>query len=155
DAVASMLYLDYSREEGEWIPNDEGSNENLEAVSFLKEFNEAVYDNYPDVQTIAEESTSWPGVSQPTYNNGLGFGLKWMMGWMHDTLNYFKEDPIHRKYHHNEITFATVYAYTEHFMLPLSHDEVVHGKRSLVCKMPGDDWQKFANLKAMLFYMYT
>ncbi|NGM73169.1 1,4-alpha-glucan branching protein GlgB [Sphingobacterium sp. SGL-16] len=155
DAVASMLYLDYSRNEGEWIPNEFGGRENLEAVYFLKEFNEAVYSNYPDVQTIAEESTSWPGVSKPTYDGGLGFGMKWMMGWMHDTLNYFKEDPIHRKYHHSQLTFSSVYAYHEHFMLPLSHDEVVYGKQSLVNKMSGDEWQKFANLRALYLFMYT
>ncbi|WP_159638395.1 1,4-alpha-glucan branching protein GlgB [Sphingobacterium composti Ten et al. 2007 non Yoo et al. 2007] len=155
DAVASMLYLDYSRNEGEWIPNEFGGRENLEAVHFLKEFNEAVYANYPDVQTIAEESTSWPGVSKPTYDGGLGFGMKWMMGWMHDTLNYFKEDPIHRKYHHSQLTFSSVYAYHEHFMLPLSHDEVVYGKQSLVNKMSGDEWQKFANLRALYLFMYT
>lgn len=155
DAVASMLYLDYSRNEGEWIPNEFGGRENLEAVHFLKEFNEAVYSNYPDVQTIAEESTSWPGVSKPTYDGGLGFGMKWMMGWMHDTLNYFKEDPIHRKYHHSQLTFSSVYAYHEHFMLPLSHDEVVYGKQSLVNKMSGDEWQKFANLRALYLFMYT
>lgn len=155
DAVASMLYLDYSRKEGEWIPNEFGGRENLEAVHFLKEFNEAVYAHFPDVQTIAEESTSWPGVSQPTFKNGLGFGMKWMMGWMHDTLNYFSEDPINRKYHHDKLTFSSVYAYTEHFMLPLSHDEVVHGKGALINKMPGDEWQKFANLRALYLYMYT
>lgn len=155
DAVASMLYLDYSRNEGEWIPNEFGGRENLEAVHFLKEFNEAVYANYPDVQTIAEESTSWPGVSKPTYDGGLGFGMKWMMGWMHDTLGYFKEDPINRKYHHSQLTFASVYAYHEHFMLPLSHDEVVYGKGSMVNKMAGDEWQKFANLRALYLFMYT
>ncbi len=155
DAVASMLYLDYSRNEGEWIPNEFGGRENLEAVHFIKEFNEAVYASFPDVQTIAEESTSWPGVSKPTYDNGLGFGMKWMMGWMHDTLEYFGEDPINRKYHHDKLTFATVYAYHEHFMLPLSHDEVVYGKRSLIYKMPGDEWQQFANLRALYLYMYT
>ena len=155
DAVASMLYLDYSRNEGEWVPNDFGGRENLEAVHFLKEFNEAVYANFPDVQTIAEESTSWPGVSKPTYDGGLGFGMKWMMGWMHDTLNYFQEDPVHRKYHHGQFTFSSVYAYHEHFMLPLSHDEVVYGKQSLVNKMAGDEWQKFANLRALYLFMYT
>lgn len=155
DAVASMLYLDYSRNEGEWLPNEFGGRENLEAVHFLKEFNEAVYAYFSDVQTIAEESTSWDKVSQPTYVGGLGFGMKWMMGWMHDTLNYFKEDPINRKYHHDKMTFSTVYAYHEHFMLPLSHDEVVHGKKSLLNKMPGDEWQKFANLRALYLYMYT
>lgn len=155
DAVASMLYLDYSREEGEWIPNKYGGRENLEAISFLRDFNEAVYNNYPDVQTIAEESTSWPGVSKPTYDKGLGFGMKWMMGWMHDTLNYFKEDPINRKHHHDKMTFSAIYAYDERFMLPLSHDEVVHGKNSLIYKMAGDEWQKFANLRALYMYMYT
>ncbi|WP_353134338.1 1,4-alpha-glucan branching protein GlgB [Pseudopedobacter sp.] len=155
DAVASMLYLDYSRNQGEWVPNEFGGNENLEAVHFLKEFNEAVYANFPYVQTIAEESTSWPGVSKPTFSNGLGFGMKWMMGWMHDTLNYFKEDPINRTYHHHAMTFATVYAYHENFMLPLSHDEVVYGKQPLIYKMPGDEWQKFANLRALYLYMFT
>lgn len=155
DAVASMLYLDYSRNAGEWEPNEFGGRENLEAVHFIKEFNEAVYANYPDVQTIAEESTSWPGVCKPTYDNGLGFGMKWMMGWMHDTLNYFKEDPINRQYHHDKLTFSSVYAFHEHFMLPLSHDEVVYGKHSLINKMAGDEWQKFANLRALYLYMYT
>jgi 1,4-alpha-glucan branching enzyme len=155
DAVASMLYLDYSRKEGEWIPNEYGGNENLEAISFLKEFNEVVYGNYPDVITIAEESTAWPGVSKPTYLGGLGFGQKWMMGWMHDTLSYFKQDPIHRKYHQNDITFSIMYAFTENFMLPLSHDEVVHGKGSLLGRMPGDEWKKFANLRLMFSYMFT
>ncbi len=155
DAVASMLYLDYSRKEGEWIPNEHGGNENLEATSFLKEFNEVVYGNYPDVITIAEESTAWPGVSKPTYLGGLGFGQKWMMGWMHDTLSYFKQDPIHRKYHQNDITFSIMYAFTENFMLPLSHDEVVHGKGSLLGRMPGDEWKKFANLRLMFSYMFT
>ncbi len=155
DAVASMLYLDYSRNEGEWIPNEFGGRENLEAVHFLKEFNEAVYKHFPDVQTIAEESTSWPRVSRPTYADGLGFGMKWMMGWMHDTLNYFKEDPINRGYHHDKITFGTVYGFHENFMLPLSHDEVAHGKQSMLYKMPGDEWQKFANLRALYLYMYT
>lgn len=155
DAVASMLYLDYSRDEGQWIPNPYGGRENLEAIRFLKEFNIAVYENYPDVQTIAEESTSFPKVSRPVYDGGLGFGIKWMMGWMHDTLNYFEEDPINRKYHHDKMTFATVYAFHENFMLPLSHDEVVHGKKSLIYKMPGDEWQKFANLRALYLFMYT
>jgi 1,4-alpha-glucan branching enzyme len=155
DAVASMLYLDYSREEGQWIPNQYGGNENLEAISLLREFNETVYKEYPDTITIAEESTAWSGVSRPTYTGGLGFGQKWMMGWMHDTLDYFKNDPIHRQYHHNEITFSLVYAYTENFMLPLSHDEVVHGKGSLIQRMPGDEWQRFANLRMLFGYMYT
>ncbi|QTY27716.1 1,4-alpha-glucan branching protein GlgB [Flavobacterium sp. CS20] len=155
DAVASMLYLDYSREEGEWEPNIYGGNEYLEAVSFIKEFNEEVYKNYPDVQTIAEESTSYPKVSKPTFLGGLGFGMKWMMGWMNDTLEYFSKEPIYRKHHHNELTFSLNYAFTENFMLPLSHDEVVYGKRSLVNKMPGDQWQKFANLRLLFGYMFT
>ncbi len=155
DAVASMLYLDYSREDGEWIPNQYGGNENLEAIDFLREFNETVYKEYPDTITIAEESTAWSGVSRPTYTGGLGFGMKWMMGWMHDTLNYFKHDPIHRQYHHNEITFSLVYAFTENFMLPLSHDEVVHGKGSLMDRMPGDEWQRFANMRLLFGYMFT
>ena len=155
DAVASMLYLDYSREAGEWIPNDYGGNENLEAISFLKEMNEAVYSAIPDAITIAEESTSWPMVSKPTYLGGLGFGQKWMMGWMHDTLEYFKRDPIHRQYHQNEITFSLMYAFTENFMLPLSHDEVVHGKGPLIARMPGDEWQRFANLRLMYGIMYA
>lgn len=155
DAVASMLYLDYSRKAGEWIPNEYGGNENLEAVNFLKEMNEAVYGSIPDAITIAEESTSWPGVSRPTYLGGLGFGQKWMMGWMHDTLNFFGKDPVHRKYHQNEITFSLMYAFTENFMLPLSHDEVVHGKGSLIGRMPGDEWQRFANLRLLYGYMFT
>lgn len=155
DAVASMLYLDYSRKDGEWIPNEYGGNENLEAISFLREFNETVYREYPDTMTIAEESTAFSGVSRPTYVGGLGFGQKWMMGWMHDTLGYFKNDPIHRSYHHNEVTFSLVYAFSENFMLPLSHDEVVHGKGPLIDRMPGDEWQRFANLRAMYGYMYT
>jgi len=155
DAVASMIYLDYSREEGEWIPNKYGTNENLEAIAFLREFNEVVYREFPDVLTIAEESTAWTGVSRPTYQGGLGFGQKWMMGWMHDTLNYFRNDPVHRKYHHNEITFSLVYAFTENFMLPLSHDEVVHGKGALIQRMPGDEWQRFANMRALFGYMFT
>jgi 1,4-alpha-glucan branching enzyme len=155
DAVASMLYLDYSRKEGEWVPNQFGGRENIDAINFLKEFNEAVYAEFPDIITIAEESTAWPGVSRPTYLGGLGFGQKWMMGWMHDTLKYFKEDPIHRSWHHNEITFSIMYAFTENFMLPLSHDEVVHGKGSLIGRMPGDEWRKFANLRLLLAYMFT
>lgn len=155
DAVASMLYLDYSRKAGEWIPNQYGGNENIEAINFLKEFNETVYANFPDTITIAEESTAWPGVSKPTYLGGLGFGQKWMMGWMHDTLEYFKKEPIHRKFHQNEITFSVMYAFTENFMLPLSHDEVVHGKGSLLGRMTGDEWQRFANLRLLFGYMFT
>ncbi|WP_214071701.1 1,4-alpha-glucan branching protein GlgB [Mucilaginibacter sp. dw_454] len=155
DAVASMLYLDYSRKAGEWEPNVFGGNENLEAISFLKEFNEAVYSHFPDIQTIAEESTSFTGVSRPVFLGGLGFGMKWMMGWMHDTLKYFAEDPINRKYHHNQLTFSLIYAFTENFMLPFSHDEVVYGKGSLLRKMPGDEWQQFANLRLCYSYMFT
>ena len=155
DAVASMLYLDYSRKEGEWLPNIYGGRENLDAISFLRRLNEEIYQQYPQVQTIAEESTAWGGVSKPTYIGGLGFGLKWDMGWMHDTLNYFSNDTIHRSYHHNEITFRMIYAFTENFMLPLSHDEVVHGKSSLLGKMPGSDWEKFANVRLLLGYMYA
>lgn len=155
DAVASMLYLDYSRKPGEWLPNHLGGRENLEAISFLKEFNEVVYREFPAVVTIAEESTAWPKVSRPTYDGGLGFGQKWMMGWMHDTLKYFKEDPINRKFHHGAISFSIVYAFHENFMLPLSHDEVVHMKSSLIYKMPGDEWQKFANLRLLFGYMFT
>ena len=154
DAVASMLYLDYSRNEGEWEPNEYGGNENIEAISFLRKMNETVYGEFPDIVTIAEESTSWPMVSRPTYMGGLGFGQKWMMGWMHDTLTYFKKEAVYRKYHHNEITFSIMYAFTENFMLPLSHDEVVHGKGSLLARMPGDDWQRFANLRLMFGYMF-
>ncbi len=154
DAVASMLYLDYSRKEGEWIPNQYGGNENIEAITFLKEMNEVAYSTFPDIITIAEESTSWPGVSRPTYLGGLGFGQKWMMGWMHDTLNYFQKESVYRKHHQNEITFSLMYAFTENFMLPLSHDEVVHGKGSLIGRMPGDEWQRFANLRMLFTYMF-
>ena len=155
DAVASMLYLDYSRKEGEWIPNPHGGRENLDAISFLRRFNEEVYKNFPEVQTIAEESTAWPMVSKPTYAGGLGFGMKWDMGWMHDTLKYMSRDPIYRKYHHQLLTFRLLYAFHENFVLPLSHDEVVHGKGSLLGKMPGDDWQKFANLRLLYGSMYA
>lgn len=155
DAVASMLYLDYSRKEGEWIPNEHGGRENLEAISFLKEFNHAVHDNFPEVLTIAEESTAWPAVTGPVENGGLGFNMKWMMGWMHDTLDYFSKDPIYRRHHQGEITFSIIYAFSERFMLPLSHDEVVHGKGSLINKMPGDEWNRFANLRALYAYMYA
>ncbi|HWG47949.1 MAG TPA: 1,4-alpha-glucan branching protein GlgB [Gemmataceae bacterium] len=154
DAVASMLYLDYSRKAGEWVPNVYGGNENLAAIYFLRRFNESVYRNYPDVQTIAEESTAWPMVSRPTHLGGLGFGLKWDMGWMHDTLSYLGRDPIHRQYHHNELLFRMLYAFSENYTLPLSHDEVVHGKGSLLSRMPGDDWQKFANLRLLFGYMF-
>jgi 1,4-alpha-glucan branching enzyme len=155
DAVASMLYLDYSRQEGQWIPNEYGGRENLEAIAFLRRFNEAIYQSFPDVQTIAEESTAWPMVSRPLYVGGLGFGLKWDMGWMHDTLEFMTRDPIYRKYHHNLLTFRQLYAFSESFMLPLSHDEIVYGKGSLLSKMPGDVWQKFANLRLLLGYMYA
>jgi 1,4-alpha-glucan branching enzyme len=155
DAVASMLYLDYSREEGEWIPNEYGGRENLGAISFLRRLNKEIYGSHPDVQTIAEESTAWPMVSRPTYVGGLGFGMKWDMGWMHDTLVYMSKNPIYRKYHHNQLTFRLLYAFNENFVLPLSHDEVVHGKSSLLGKMPGDEWQKFANLRLLFGHMYA
>ena len=155
DAVASMLYLDYSRKAGEWIPNIHGGNQNLEAITFLKEFNATVYKEYPDTFTVAEESTAFSGVSRPTDTGGLGFGQKWMMGWMHDTLNFLGKDPIHRKFHHNDITFSLIYAFTENFMLPLSHDEVVHGKGALIDRMPGDEWQRFASMRLMYAYMFT
>ncbi len=155
DAVASMLYLDYSRKDGEWVPNKFGGRENLDAIDFMRLLNENVYANYPDVQTIAEESTAFPMVTKPTYIAGLGFGMKWMMGWMNDTLEYFKKDAFYRQWHQNNITFSTTYAFTENFMLPLSHDEVVHGKGSLYNRMPGDDWQKLANLRLLYAYMYT
>ena len=155
DAVASMLFLDYSRDEGQWEPNIFGGNEYLEAIDFIKEMNAAVYEAFPDVQTIAEESTSFPKVSRPIYDGGLGFGMKWMMGWMHDTLDYFAKEPVYRKHHQNDLTFSLNYAFTENFMLPLSHDEVVYGKKSIVSKMPGDEWQKFGNLRLMYSLMYT
>src|ERR1019366_6902088 len=155
DAVASMLYLDYSRDEGEWIPNRYGGRENLEAVDFLRDLNVGLYGDHPGIQTMAEDSTAWPGVSRPTDHGGLGFGYKWDMGWMHDTLAYFRRDPVHRSHHHGELTFRGLYAFTENYVLPLSHDEVVHGKGSLLGAMPGDDWQKFANLRLLYGYQYA
>jgi 1,4-alpha-glucan branching enzyme len=155
DAVASMLYLDYGRKAGEWIPNRYGGRENIEAIEFLRFLNESVYRDFPDVQTVAEESTAWPQVSRPVYLGGLGFGMKWNMGWMHDTLGYFKLDPVYRKYRHDSLTFSLWYAFHENFVLPLSHDEVVHGKGSLIGRMPGDDWQQFANLRLLFGYMWT
>jgi len=150
-----MLYLDYSRNDGEWEPNIFGGRENLDTISFLKEFNEAVYSSFEGVQTIAEESTSFPMVSRPTFVGGLGFGMKWMMGWMHDTLQYFQKETVYRKYHQNDLTFGMTYAFSENFMLPLSHDEVVYGKKSIAGRMPGDEWQKFANLRLLYGYMFT
>jgi 1,4-alpha-glucan branching enzyme len=155
DAVASMLYLDYSRKEGEWLPNINGGKENLEAISFIQDLNQSLYARFPDIQTIAEESTAFPGVTRPVHLGGLGFGMKWMMGWMHDTLEYFGKDPVHRKFEHQGITFSTYYAFTENFMLTFSHDEVVHQKGSLLNRMPGDEWQKFANLRLLFLYMFT
>jgi 1,4-alpha-glucan branching enzyme len=155
DAVASMLYLDYSRKAGEWRPNVHGGRENLDAITFIKRLNELAYSRHPGVVSIAEESTAWPLVSRPVYLGGLGFGLKWNMGWMHDMLEYMRHDPVHRKYHHDQLTFGLLYAFSENFLLPLSHDEVVHGKGSLVNRMPGDDWQRFANLRLLYAFMWA
>ncbi|HTU38998.1 MAG TPA: 1,4-alpha-glucan branching protein GlgB [Acidimicrobiales bacterium] len=155
DAVASMLYRDYSRAPGEWLPNQRGGRENLEAIDFLRQLNTGIYGDHPDVQVFAEESTAFPGISRPVDVDGVGFGFKWDMGWMHDTLDYFAHDPIHRQFHHDELTFRAVYAFTENFVLPLSHDEVVHGKGSLLAKLPGDDWQRFANLRLLYCYQYA
>lgn len=155
DAVSSMLKLNYSRSTGQWEPNEHGGDGNLEAIAFIKDLNETIFRDFPDVQTIAEEATDWPGVSRPTFDDGLGFGMKWMMGWMHDTLDYFKLDPVYREYHQDQFTFSMMYYYDENFMLPLSHDEVVHGKSPMLYKMPGDDWQKFANLRLLYAYMFT
>jgi 1,4-alpha-glucan branching enzyme len=155
DAVASMLYLDYSRESGEWIPNRIGGRENLEAIDFLRQLNDAIGDEFPDVATFAEESTAWPLVTGATAHGGLGFGFKWDMGWMHDTLQYVAREPVHRRFHHDEVTFRSVYAYTERYVMPLSHDEVVHGKGSLIGKMPGDEWQRFANLRMLYGMMWA
>jgi 1,4-alpha-glucan branching enzyme len=150
-----MLRLDYSRDEGQWEPNEYGGNGNIEAIEFIKDLNATIYRDFPDVQTIAEESTDWPGISRPTFIGGLGFGMKWMMGWMHDTLNYFKMDPYYRQFHQDKFAFSMMYYYDENFMLPLSHDEVVHGKSPMLYKMPGDEWQKFANLRLLYTYMFT
>jgi len=155
DAVSSLLQLDYSRKEGEWEPNEFGGNGNIEAIAFVKDLNETIYRDFPDVQMMAEESTDWPKVSRPTFADGLGFGMKWMMGWMHDTLDYFKMDPYFRQFHQDKFTFSMAYFYDENFMLPLSHDEIVHGKSPMINKMPGDEWQKFANLRLMYTYMFT
>ena len=155
DAVSSMLRLDYSRNEGQWEPNEFGGNGNIEAIAFIKDLNETLYRDFPDIQTIAEEASDWPKISRPTFEDGLGFGMKWMMGWMHDTLRYFKKDPIYRQFHQDDFTFSMMYFYDENFMLPLSHDEVVHGKSPMIYKMPGDDWQKFANLRLLYTYMFT
>ena len=155
DAVSSMLKLNYSREHGQWEPNEHGGDGNLEAIAFVKDLNETLYRDFPDIQTIAEEATDWPGISRPTFQGGLGFGMKWMMGWMHDTLDYFKMDPLFRQFHQNKFSFSMMYFYDENFMLPISHDEVVHGKSPMLYKMPGDEWQKFANLRLMYTYMWT
>jgi 1,4-alpha-glucan branching enzyme len=155
DAVSSMLKLNYSRKEGEWEPNEFGGDGNLEAIAFIKDLNETIFRDFPDTQTIAEEATDWPGISKPTFADGLGFGMKWMMGWMHDTLDYFKVDPLFRQTHQDKFSFSMMYYYDENFMLPLSHDEVVHGKSPMLYKMPGDEWQKFANLRLMYTYMWT
>ncbi|UCE89906.1 MAG: 1,4-alpha-glucan branching enzyme, partial [Pseudomonadota bacterium] len=155
DAVASMLYLDYSREDEDWLPNIHGGRENLEAIDFLREFNEVTHGQHPGVLIAAEESTAWPQVTRPTWLGGLGFSMKWNMGWMHDTLQYFDKDPVYRHYHHDQLTFGLLYAFTENFVLPFSHDEVVHGKGSMLNKMPGDEWQRFANLRLLYTYMFT
>ncbi|MCW8987036.1 MAG: 1,4-alpha-glucan branching enzyme, partial [Gammaproteobacteria bacterium] len=155
DAVASMLYLDYSREAGDWIPNQHGGNENLEAIAFMRELNEVTHANFPGTMIMAEESTAWPQVTRPTNLGGLGFSMKWNMGWMHDSLNYFSKDPVHRHFHHDRLTFGLLYLFSENFILPFSHDEVVHGKSSMLHKMPGDEWQRFANLRLLYSYMFT